>query len=179
MKTATTNPIVAAIEPQRAATIAATRTAAEAQVAKIAADLEAAGFNIEDYAPRAKYNDGRYTGPAKDRFRAFINKLVSTKPAVGYSSTPDPIRYMDQAKIDRYIAECEKEADAAYTAFAEKLVGKIGDCDSAVLSGDHVWNKSTLTVTKGETVEKWTTRRILNHSVLGTPFNQWPTRKSK
>jgi hypothetical protein len=67
-----------------------------------------------------------------------------------------------------------------YTAFIQKLEGKVGAHTAAALDGSHVWGFSILTVTKADgTVEKWKTEQIINVSVLGKVFNQWPSRKVK
>ena len=82
-------------------------------------------------------------------------------------------------KEERFVQSAMEMAAAQYDAFVDQAGGKIGKCDAASLAGSHVWGHSILTVAKGETVERWKTQQIVNQSVLGTVFNQWPTRKLK
>lgn len=70
------------------------------------------------------------------------------------------------------------ETASSFDAYVEKLISKIGDCDSAEFSG-HLWSHSVLTVVKGSNTEKWKTQMIINVSCLGKLFNQFPTRKMK
>ena len=62
--------------------------------------------------------------------------------------------------------------------YVAKLTEKVGACDAAAVTGE-LWQESLLVVRKGETVERWKTQQILNFSVYGKAFNQWPTRKVK
>jgi hypothetical protein len=80
--------------------------------------------------------------------------------------------------IDR-MTEATREATAAsFDAYVAKLEAKIGECDSATVVG-RLWECSLLTVAKGGAVETWKTQQILNHSVLGNAYCQWPSRKVK
>jgi hypothetical protein len=171
MNNETTNPIAAAVEPQRAAAIAATMKGAADLVATMTAEMEAAGMNMEAVAPRPRNNMSARGWKAAETTRARYTLIFS----VGAGD----IATLDAAKVEKFTAAALARANDDYDAFIAKLVEKVGACDSAVLSGDHVWSKSSLTVTKGETVEVWTTKRILNVSVNGNLFNQWPTRKAK
>jgi hypothetical protein len=83
-------------------------------------------------------------------------------------------------KVRRFIKQRMEWAAADYDAFVIKLVKKIGEVKKAELHGNHVWGYSTLIVTipDGE-VQAWKTQQIVNHSKLGKPFNQWPTRRMK
>jgi hypothetical protein len=83
----------------------------------------------------------------------------------------------DEKKVEAFISEAGERASAQYTAFIQKLEGKIGEHVSASIEGEHIWGSSLLTVTKATHVEKWRTQQIVNVSVLGKVFNQWPSRK--
>jgi hypothetical protein len=87
---------------------------------------------------------------------------------------------MSAEGCDRFVTECRDEAAAQYEKFVSKLVRKIGDCETAALSGNHVWSNSLLKITKADgSVEHWKTQQITNRSVLGKYFPQWPSRKLK
>ncbi|MNE44768.1 hypothetical protein D3C80_1390130 [compost metagenome] len=92
---------------------------------------------------------------------------------------PDPAR-MSPNGCALFVKQAQENASAQYDAFIAKLEAKIGEVTAAILSGEHVWGHSILTVTKADgTTEKWKTQMIVNVSVLGNLFNQWPTRKVK
>ncbi len=93
------------------------------------------------------------------------------------SARPNLLRVGDETKIAAFITAAAEQAESAYTVFIAKLEKKIGVHDSAVLTGDHVWGYSVLTVGKGTETESWRTQQIVNVSKLGKMFNQWPTRK--
>lgn len=73
-------------------------------------------------------------------------------------------------------SHAEREAQSAFDAYLIKLAGKVGKpIASATLTGN-LWNHSILgiTTTDGE-AQTWKTQCILNTSVLGNLYNQWPT----
>jgi hypothetical protein len=86
-------------------------------------------------------------------------------------------RVVSPAGLERFVTSAVADADVAYSAFIAKLEEKIGDCDAATLTGEHVWGYSVLTAVKGDVVESWRTHQIVNVSKLRKVFNQWPTRK--
>jgi ParB-like chromosome segregation protein Spo0J len=115
--------------------------------------------------------------------RAFLWSLVeadANRLTNGYD-TGRPLYVVGSTeKIERAFEQVRQNAGAAFDSFAAKLVGKVGDCTAATLHcwGD-VWTSSTLVVTKADgSVERWNTQRIINCSVLGKLFHQWPTRKA-
>jgi hypothetical protein len=175
----TTHPIAIAVEPQRAAAIAATIKGANELIAKMTAELEAAGWDLAVTAPRPRNNMSRREYMGSQARRARFCLIFSRVPVLGYIPNPVEIYQPSPALTEKFIADAIARANDDYDSFIAKLIEKVGECDSAELAGDHVWSSSTLTVTKGETVERWKTKRILNVSVLGKLFNQWPTRKMK
>jgi len=86
----------------------------------------------------------------------------------------------DDKKVVNFIDDAAERASQQYTIFIQKLESKVGIHIAATLTGDHVWGHSILTITKADgLVEKWKTQQIINVSVLGKFFHQWPTRKLK
>ncbi len=64
--------------------------------------------------------------------------------------------------------------------FICKLVAKVGEVTEASIAGNHIWGESYLTVTTiAGAKQTWKTQQIVNVSVLGNYFNQWPTRLMK
>ncbi len=68
-------------------------------------------------------------------------------------------------------------AEASFCGYLAKLAGKI---DSRILSGrlqGVLWDGSWLTVETEAGRQVWRTQCIINFSVYGKAFNQWPTRR--
>lgn len=94
-----------------------------------------------------------------------------------------PIRSDEERKA--YIARrAEELADESYKDYVGKLTGKISEASGGKpvtgvthRAGHDLWDWSMLEVhlEGGETV-RLQTQQIINVSVLGTPYNQWPTR---
>lgn len=149
------------------------------------AALTAAGMDLNKVAPYPKTNMGRkeyrmmlaahkrYTfsfADAEDRPISFTGRLNGTLP------------WLVKEKADaesKVRAEARRDANACFDAYLYKLAGKIvKSITSAALTGN-LWNGSTLQV-ECEDGEKqtWTTKCIINQSIYGKLFNQWPTRRT-
>ncbi len=80
---------------------------------------------------------------------------------------------------EAYKAERRAAAQAEVDTFVVKLAGKIGKpVTSGVVVGD-LWHSSKLTVQTAHGEQVWFTHCIINTSVNGKAFNQWPTRRGK
>jgi hypothetical protein len=79
----------------------------------------------------------------------------------------------------RLRAAAKQEADALVDSYLYKMAGKIGKLATAATTNGNIWDCATLTVTcaDGE-VQTWHTNCILNQSIYGKLFNQWPTRRT-
>ncbi|MFM5095052.1 hypothetical protein ACEUCJ_15290 [Aeromonas rivipollensis] len=96
----------------------------------------------------------------------------------------DPLyRTWEPDEVERLVKQARELASLQYDQFIAKLAGKVeqdGPVVEAVLTGEHVWGRSTLTVVHADgSTHQWHTSMIINVSKLGTLFNQWPTRKAK
>jgi len=172
----TSNPIYAAIAPQRAACADQAAARVGAQLRKIAAQL--IGSDLKVSAPRGdSFRDSRNTYLAKNAFYN-VAVQVTARNDSGWPKYEQPVTGVNEEGIARLVAVARDEATASFDAYVAKLTSKVGACDSATVGGS-LWQYSILTVTKGETVERWHTQQILNVSCLGTVFNQWPTRLLK
>ena len=87
---------------------------------------------------------------------------------------------------DRIAKDAKRQATDEFLSFAAKLTGKIDTAANDVPvakieanSSGRIWEQSTTTVTltNGAT-QVWHTQSIVNTSVLGNAFNQWPTRRA-
>lgn len=180
------NPIEKAVLPLKKDAITRARQSAEAKIDRVRIELDEAGGDINKAAPYPrKFGAGALYGityqVAKMRYNLFRSVTVQD-PAhrPSYRESEPSYAILDADRIKRFIQQREEWAAADYDAFVVKLVNKIGEVKKAKLHGNHVWGYSTLIVTKpdGE-VQAWQTQQIVNHSKLGKPFNQWPTRRLK
>jgi hypothetical protein len=173
------NPIETAVAPLKADAIARAETEAQAAIARAHAKLAEFGWDVDKAAPRPNGNMGR---AQYKTMMARHNWLLSlTDHTKSYHRHGEPhIRAASPEREARYIVAAREQAAAQYDLFVMKLVRKVGECLTATLTGSHVWGHSILTVGKADgTTERWKTQQIVNQSVLGTIFNQWPSRKVK
>lgn len=180
-----TNPIETAVAPFKSEAIAYGEQEAAKSVERILALLAEHDFDANDANPRLHRSYG--TRDDHKRYSIWQGRIGSVtvsdrdrNPAITRYNGPDFVK-ADQKKIDLFVKQVGEAYGVSYDKFVEKLIHKIGaGVVSASLEGNHVWGHSILTVTKADgSVERWKTQTILNFSVHGTPFNQWPTRKVK
>jgi hypothetical protein len=172
------NPIHAAIAPQKDASVAHAMEYTRERLLKFAAQFPV-GSNLCDNAPRANsWQDGHKTYQEKQARRALATRVLTFAP-VGYMPhAPLIVTGLNEEGIERLCDEAGDEAAASFDAYVAKLTAKVGQCDHASVDG-WLWQSSILRVVKGATVERWNTQQILNFSVYGKAFNQWPTRLLK
>lgn len=171
------NPIYAAIAPQRADSIEQAVNFTREQLQAFAARFPVGGdFKALAPAP-SSFKDSRTQYRTKQAFRGLASRVVLVKngPWPEYTET---VLGVNEEGIERLVAEAAEEAAASFDAYVAKLTLKVGACDKAEVLGA-LWQASVLTVTKGEQVERWSTQQIINFSVYGKAFNQWPTRLAK
>lgn len=173
--------IAAAVEPQRAEMVARTRAAAEKHYARLLLKLEAAGFNLDVAAPAPNGNMSRAQYKQAAALRIQLVSITERTPKQPSYSFKEPhMCKVLPARVAKRIQEAEDQAHVQFDAYIYKLSDKIGETRSASLNDSYIWNGSVLTVDSVERgPEKWGTQMILNVSVLGTLFNQWPTRLIK
>ena len=174
------SPVATAVAPLEKAAVTMRKRWIAARIRMVRRALEACGGDLHEVVQAHEAIIG-YSLPRESR-REFARFAVDvTRPQASRPVTygrRDPL-YVEICPdcVRRVLAKGEAEARAQYQAYVAKLDAKVGHCDTAELSGNAVWTFSVLTVHKGDTVERWQTRMILNVSRRGLPFNQWPTRK--
>jgi hypothetical protein len=87
--------------------------------------------------------------------------------------------WSDEA-VEHKVGQVRAATAADFDAYVCKLNTKVGEHTAAALvfETNYLWSNSTIDVSKLDgTVERWNTKTIVNCSVLGLVFNQWPTRK--
>lgn len=165
------SPIALAIAPLRKQAADNARDWATKAAAAAKVKLEAAGFDLDKAAPEA----GRGASMAQRRAiaatRAYYFGFLTLK-GNGYA--------WSEVCAQRFIDNTVAATEASFDSFVLKLDGKVGAHTAAELIAGATWDYSILRVTMADgTVQKWKTQSIVNCSVLGTLFNQWPTRLIK
>lgn len=174
--------VAAAVKPLKDAAVAHAKAQAVAYVERVATMF--AGKNLNDVAPspnsRTMGRDEYRKAAAK---RAAIVDVLAVRYAakVGFRSENTPaILERDADREAKFVAAEAVAAGLSFDAYVAKLEGKVGEgVTGATVAGLYLWQGSVLTVQKGKTSERWHTQQIVNYSVLGNAYNQWPTRKMK
>ena len=178
-----TNPIEAAVAPLKKDAIDRAAQEALKLVSRVTDELKEHNFDAHSYNPlNRSISLCRLSYARYKQQEAILRSMTEQDKDRPYSGRPNDPYYvvMSGPRIDAFIESCKLEAAMQYDAFVAKLCAKIGAVEKAEISGNHVWSRSVLTVTKADaSVERWATQQIVNVSKLGKLFNQWPTRKTK
>lgn len=168
--------IADAVEPLRADAVAAAEQRARNIAKALEEDLLAHAGDRHACAPCPQFRDGNVVAK-RARYNLLHRLTVSTSSGYRGECDQDP-GCIDVDRVEKFVQDTKDEASRQYSIFIEKLSLKIGPCDGAKLEGNHVWGHSILTVTKdnGLTAQSWKTHEIVNTSVHGKLFCQWPTR---
>lgn len=178
-------PIAHAVAPLKIQAVAAAEVRAKEWAEARLAELAAAGWDINKIAPAPQsWGMGREEYQAKSNRRKMYECITSFESKTyndqSFHKMDLPrIVKKDQKKIDRHIEISRDIAAGQYESFVYKMVGKVGDHTAAELEKDMggLWGYSHLLVTKADgTIERWKTQIIVNVSVYGKLFNQWPSR---
>lgn len=164
---------------------AATEAAAGKMLAKLMemkTEFEENGWDLNKVAPSPdsfRGYDSRkdyMVKKAKHDFYRYMTNEVT--PSHRRKDGEGNIRTWDATHATSCMERARRDAGDAYLAYVSKLEAKVGDCvDAEMTYSAGVWSNSVLTVTKADgKVEDWNTKTIINVSVLGKLFNQWPTR---
>jgi hypothetical protein len=187
------------VVPPNQATLAAALADTRANyISRICVILEAAADNA--FATLAQHGwdlykaapSPRHDAPRSVRLSAFarqqeLERFTSVDGLRPHSyGTNYRCRRSDLAEFIK--CEAERIGGHNFDSFVCKLTGKIEAAaktegndnpliDTAILKG-LLWDGCTLTVTLNGGTQTWVTQCIINRSVLGKLFNQWPTRRS-
>lgn len=171
------NPIYAAIAPQKDAAVAHAMEFTRERLVEWVKQFPAGG-DLKELAPRGdSWKDSRKTYNTKNARYSLACRVLNIVRGrhPDYSET---VLGVNEEGIERLCNEAGDEAAASFDAYVAKLTSKVGDCEWAGVEGA-LWQHSRLSVRKGPVVEQWLTQQIVNFSVYGKAFNQWPTRKCK
>jgi len=172
------HPVTLAVLPLKVEAVAKAEEAAKEFCANAVKQMADAGMDRNAVAPFPYNEHGTAYQVKREKYQIFCRLFRSVK---GSHRRGEPDICKVNPKGIKWLIKTEMERAALqYDAFVIKLVKKIGDCAAAKLQGSHVWGYSILTVEKFDlTVERWKTQQIVNRSVNGLLFNQWPSRKVK
>lgn len=175
MSQTTLSPIAAAIEPLRLSMIELCVAAMTRRIDKAQAELEEGGWDLQVVAPYPHSRMSRNEYMSKKWRHEFFTRLskwtVSSRPM----NAPCPVTWSSEGAA-RLIEETKKAASASYEDFVAKMEKKVGAHSAAKLVVEGTWNYSVIEVETPVGVQRWKTQQIVNVSVLGKLFNQWPTR---
>lgn len=171
--------IAKAVSPLKNIAINRANVVINERIVSALAKLEDGGWDLQKVAPYPKNYTSKSDYREQLAYHEFLKCLTKSTSVSRRLNDPD-IRVVDSKAIELIVNLAEADAAAQYDAFVNKLESKIGEVTDANLWGDAVWSYSVLTVTKKDgAIERWKTQCIVNCSVYGKLFNQWPTRKIK
>jgi soluble cytochrome b562 len=173
------HPIQKAIEPFREKAMKKAESLALKQIENVKQKLIEFNGDRNQFAPMPKGVGERSAYIEKKNYYHFVQSITeSTVPQFQRWNSEDKAQ-INEKRCLSFIEKSKEMASKDFSKFVDKLISKIGDCDSAQNEGDLVWNFSILTVSKQDKIEKWKTQIIMNISKHGKLFNQYPTRKMK
>lgn len=175
------NPIAAAVAPLKDRAVALAEARANEKIASVLAKMAANGWSLKAVAPYPRSNMSRRSYVEAKAKHSLYSML--TRPAVervSYRQDESDIRVSNEEGQAHFVKQFREAAAASYDSYVAKLQIKVGAVSSARLEGNSTWAYSNLhVVTEAGEAQVWRTQMILNVSVLGTLFNQWPTRQVK
>lgn len=178
-------PIAKAVAPVKADAIVRAEKDAREYVVRLTDVLAKNGFDLNKVAPapnslKTGREEYRTMQNRRNLFTSFTRERDDNDRNSWRDMTAAKIVEVDPAKVERFVDTAKEAAAMHYDSFVYKLVEKIGETTEARLEGNHVWGRSILHVTlKSGEKQKWKTQQIVNCSVYGLLFNQWPTRLVK
>ncbi len=176
--TLTLTPIALAVAPLKLEAMNRAEIAITARIERARDELEAAGWDLEKLAPYPSGRLGRREYKQQLAMRNFYERVTTWTVSSRRPCDPD-IRKWSPEGVQRMITNAREMAASTYELFVHKLETKVGEHTSAALHGSSVWGHSILDVQTPNGPQRWITKQILNVSVLGLLFNQWPTRLAK
>ena len=156
--------------------------AAQKTIEQVLADLAVHNWDLNRCAPIPNSGVGRAAYKSAMAKRSLYLSIAAYEPIKIGRSPKDPLCVQKSETLEALFLKRQIEgAVYAYEMYVAKLTAKVGEVTDANLDvSSSVWGSSVLTVTKPDgVVQKWKTQIIVNCSVHGKLFNQWPTRLVK
>lgn len=171
-------PIANAVAPLKQQAADRAELAVTEQIERTLAALAAVGNDMDVFAPLPRGTMDRASYKQAAALRSFVSSITVGTKACRMPRDPN-LRTTNPEGIARVVAQARGEAEAGFDAYVAKLEQKVGEHSAAALHGSSVWGHSVLDVQTPAGAQRWVTKQILNVSVLGKLFNQWPTRLAK
>jgi hypothetical protein len=178
-----TNLIAAAVAPLKEIQMDYAASRVLARCEKVFAELAAVNWDVSAYLGVQPNFSNQY--PAYKEWKAkqsFVSMITNRGEGWPVSQRVNTIYVLpvvrNDAKVEEMVQNARAMAAASYEAYVAKMIAKIGDVtEASMCTSSHVWGYSVLEVTTvaGER-QVWTTQQIVNCSVHGKLFNQWPSR---
>lgn len=175
-------PVGAAVHAVKAEAMDHAEVQLRLRIDKVLGELADHGNDVDAYAPHPGYRSHGHQAEMAKAKHNFVHSITQDRDAGSYRRHGEPhFRVGSPDRVEALVAQARSIAAGQYDAFICKLVGKVGPgAKSATLEGSHVWGSSILTVEMADgTAQRWHTQQIVNTSVLGNPYYQWPTRLMK
>lgn len=174
--------ITEAIKPMKESAITLAENRMKAVIDKTLEGLQATNWDRKLYAPLSKSFNISKTQYRQEREKYyFVQRITkSLKPCLS-PNEPDFCE-ISQEGIAKLMKDAKEEAGFTFEKFTCKLSQKIGENVVSVkaYAKEELWTESLITVTdETGTVSTWKTKQIVNCSVYGKLFFQWPTRVVK
>lgn len=174
-----TTPIANAVAPLKQAQIDRAVGMVADRIEATRLKFEAAGWDLNVVAPHPHGRMSRREYKQAEAWLGFCNAITTwTQPSRRHGD-PNIVKWSD-AGVREKLRTVAEMAGASFDLYVTKLEGKVGEHSTATLTcGGGVWGYSVISVTTPAGIQHWKTQQIVNVSVLGTLFNQWPTRLMK
>lgn len=181
--------LAAALSEARVKYIARIHTYVTADADAAFAKLSQHGWDLEAAAPYPLRDANRWDRLAQLNLRGELARFtVQDKNRVNADQCKTDYRRRRSDLAEFIKSEAERIGGFNFDSFVCKLTRKIEAAakaegtdkpviNIAVLKGV-LWDGCTLTVALNGGTQTWVTKCIINRSVLGKLFNQWPTRRS-
>jgi len=135
----------------------------------------------QKFAPYPKSGVGRIAYMEALAYYDFVHCLTKSIAGFRISMNAPDTCVIDEEHVEHFIEARMRDAALAFEEYIYKLTKKINyEIVAVELVGNYLWSTSFLTVTLVDgTKQIWKTQMIINFSVYGKMFNQWPTRLVK
>ena len=154
---------------------------AKANLNQMVEQLRANDWDLDKVAPRpSTRTDNQWAYREKSATRNYHYRFFKSVESVGMNINAPTIVKLKFDAVERMAREAEDSAAQSFDKYIHKLAGKIGDAVTKATLDGNLWSHSILTVTlKDGAVQKWKTMMIINRSIYGKLFNQFPTKLIK
>jgi vacuolar-type H+-ATPase subunit H len=171
-----------ALEPFRKASIDEASERARRVVEHVREEMAKHGGKLDESAPNRAD-----TGSQLKR-QLFLRLATRIGPRQSLPSRTSTYEVTPEAERS-FIDQAEHQAEANYQAYVDKMRRKIAKYETtsgpitsvtahSIVGRGDLWGGSTINIRFGDgTLQRWNTKRIVNISVYGMLFNQWPTRQ--